>query len=150
LGPEHPNTLGSMNRLALTMYEQGDFKGARRLQEATLAVQRRVLGSEHPDTLTTMDNLSNILHRQGDLVEARKLQKEVLEVSRRDLGPLHPATSRSAWNLFWTLKDLGERGEASTVLERDLLWLLDRAPATLGADQRQIRELVARVVKEND
>ncbi len=26
--------------------------------------------------------------------------------------------------------------------ERDLLWLLDRDPATLGADQRKIREYV--------
>ncbi len=34
-------------------------------------------------------------------------------------------------------------------LERDLFWLLDRDPATLGADQRQIREYVAGVVKDS-
>jgi hypothetical protein len=28
-------------------------------------------------------------------------------------------------------------------VERDLLWLLDRDPATLGANQHQIREMVA-------
>jgi hypothetical protein len=33
------------------------------------------------------------------------------------------------------------------VLERDLLWLLDRDPAKLGADQRKIRALVSDVVK---
>jgi hypothetical protein len=34
------------------------------------------------------------------------------------------------------------------VLERDLLWLLDRNPVTLGADQRKIREQVAQVAKK--
>jgi hypothetical protein len=57
-------------------------------------------------------------------------------------------TTISAWNLFRTLHDLGEREAARAVLERDLRWLLDRDPATLGADQRKIREYVAQVVKD--
>jgi hypothetical protein len=45
---------------------------------------------------------------------------------------------------------LGEEQAARAVLEHDLLWLLDRDPATLGADQRKIREYVAQVVKESE
>jgi hypothetical protein len=61
--------------------------------------------------------------------------------------PEHPSTTVSAWNLFLTLRDLGERSAARAVLERDLLWLIDRDPATLGAGQRKIREMVAEAVK---
>ena len=48
-----------------------------------------------------------------------------------------------------SVSGLGEHAAARDVLERDLLWLLDRDPATLGADQRQAREYVAQVVRDN-
>src|SRR5664280_2623321 len=48
-----------------------------------------------------------------------------------------------------TLHNLGEREAARAVLEHDLLWLLDRDPATLGADQREAREYVAQAVKKS-
>ncbi len=149
LGPEHPETLASMNNLADTMRARGELAGARKLQEETLAICRRVLGPEHTDAARSMNNLALTLSAQGDLAGARKLQEEVLDIWRRVLGPERPNTSISAWNLFRTLEDLGEREAARAVLERDLLWLLDRDPATLGADQRQIREYVARQVKKN-
>jgi hypothetical protein len=73
----------------------------------------------------------------------------VLDIRRRVLGPEHPDTSASAWWLCFTLHDLGEHNSARAVLQRDLLWLLDRNPATLGAMQRKIREYVAEVVKQS-
>jgi Tetratricopeptide repeat len=94
--------------------------------------------------------LAETLRAQGDTAGARRLQEEVLEIRRRTLGPEHPDTSISAWNLFRTLHDLGEREAARAVLERDLLWLLDRDSATLGADQRKIREMGAQEVKKVD
>ena len=148
LGSEHPGTLQSMGNLAATLRAQGDLAGARKLNEEVLVVRIRVLGPEHPDALA-MNNLAGTLSSQGDLVGARKVQEETMKIRRRVLGPEHPGTSRSAWNLFCTLRDLGEKDAASAVLERDLLWLLDRNPATLGADQRKIREYVAQLVKKS-
>jgi hypothetical protein len=150
LGPEHPYTLTSMSNLGCTLWSQGDLVGARKLQEETLIIQRRVLGPEHPSTLASMNNLANTLQAQGDLSEARKLQEETLPIKSRVLGPQHPDTSITAWGLLRTLYALGEREAARAVLERDLRWLLDRDPATFGADQRKIRELVAHAVKELD
>src|SRR5271157_2796680 len=149
LRPEHPDTLTSMNNLAETHRAQGEMKGARKLQEETLGIRRRVLGPEHPDTLTSMNNLSVTLDAMGELAAEWKLQEEVLDIRRRVLGPKHPKTSTSAWNLFRTLHDLNERAAARAVLESDLLWLLDRDPTTLGADQRKIREYVAEEVKKS-
>ncbi len=148
-GPEHPSTLTSMNNLGLTLRAQGDSRGARRLHEDTLALRRRVLGPEHPDTLSSMNNLAITLQDQGDLAGVRKLQEETLLLIGRVLGPEHPHTSISAWNLFLTLYSLGEAAAARGVLNRNLLWLLDRDPATLGANQRNIREHVAQTVKDD-
>ena len=149
LGPEHPNTLTSMNNLAETLRAQGDLPGARELHEEALAVRRRVMGPEHPNTLTSMNNLSLTLDSMGELATARELQEEALAIQRRVLGPEHPDTTNSAWNLFRTLQDLGEAVAARAVLERDLLWLLDRDPATFGAVHRKLREYVARAVKSS-
>jgi len=93
--------------------------------------------------------------RQGRTSCTKKLSKFVdeyektLEIRRRVLGAEHPDTSASAWNLFVSLHKLDERAAARAVLERDLLWLLDRDPATFGADQRRIRGEVAEAVKES-
>ena len=50
-----------MSNLAETLCAQGDLAGARKLQEETLAIRRRVLGPEHPATLTSMNNLAETL-----------------------------------------------------------------------------------------
>jgi tetratricopeptide (TPR) repeat protein len=145
LGSEHPSTLKSMNNLAETLRAQGDLDGARKIGEEVLEIMRRVLGEEHPSTLTSMNNLALTLLDQGELERARKIQEEVLEIRRRILGSEHPSTSISAWNLFATFHELGDSDSAGTVLETDLLWLLDRDPASLGADQRRIREMVSQI-----
>jgi len=92
-----------------------------------------------------MNNLATTFHEQGELERVREIQEEVLETSRRALGNEHLDTSRSAWNLFTILRDMSDSARAGTVLETDLLWLLDRDPASLGADQRRIRELVSQI-----
>ena len=60
LGDDHPNTLTSMNNLALTRLVLGDLQGACELHEQTLAARRRVLGDDHPNTLTSIHNLAEI------------------------------------------------------------------------------------------
>ncbi|NIA12175.1 MAG: tetratricopeptide repeat protein, partial [Nitrospiraceae bacterium] len=94
------------------------------------------------DTLTSMGNLALTLQDQGDLAGAREIQEEVLETTWRVLGSEHPSTSISAWNLFSTYVAMGDSVGARTVLETDLLWLRDRDPASLGADQQKIREMI--------
>ncbi len=120
LGPEHPDTLTSMNNLADTLGKQGDLAGARKLQEETLAIERRVLGPEHPDTLTSMNNLADTLGKQGDLAGARKLQEETLDIRRRVLGPEHPDTLLSMNNLAETLSSQGDLAGARKLQQKTL------------------------------
>ena len=120
LGDEHPETLTSMNNLALTLWNQGDLAGARKLQEQVLDARRRVLGEEHPTTLISMDNLALTLGNQGDLAGARRLQERVLEVHRRVLGEEHVQTLTTMSNLASTLWNQGDLAGARMLQERVL------------------------------
>ena len=142
LGSDHPDTITSMSNLAETLRAQGDLAGGREIQEQVLEIRRRILGDEHPSTLTSMGNLALTLQAQGDLAGGREIQEQVLEIRWRVLGSEHPDTCRSAWNLFSTYIAMGDSVGARTVLETDLIWLRDRDPASLGADQQKIREMI--------
>jgi tetratricopeptide (TPR) repeat protein len=150
LGAEHPDTLTSVNNLAETLRAQGELEGARKIQEQVLEIMQRVLGAEHPDTLTSMNNLAATLQAQGELEGAQKIQEQVLEIRRRVLGAEHPNTSTSAWNLLNTMSEMDDVDESKKILENDLVWLLDRDPESLGAYQRQIREMIIRMLQEAD
>jgi hypothetical protein len=150
LGEEHLNTLTAMNNLAGTLRQQNDISGARRLLEHVLEVCTNVFGEEHLNTLTAMNNLAETLWQQDDINGALTLEEHVLEVCASVLGEGHPYTSRSAWNLYLTLKGLNQIDTARFLLHNHLLWLLDREPQTLGADQRQIREDLAQALSQKN
>ncbi|CAK0820165.1 unnamed protein product [Prorocentrum cordatum] len=69
LGDRHPDTLTSVNDLAMRLQAQGDLAGAEPLlREAlqpllreALQARREVLGDGHPDTLTSANNLARLL-----------------------------------------------------------------------------------------
>ena len=58
LGPNHPDTLTSMNNLALAYKDAGNFNEALPLYEETLEKRKARLDPDHPDTLTSMNNLA--------------------------------------------------------------------------------------------
>ncbi|PVH67751.1 hypothetical protein DL98DRAFT_442843, partial [Cadophora sp. DSE1049] len=126
LGPEHPDTLTSMNNLACLFEDQGKYEAAEPLYEETLRLnekvfgqehpdtllsmnnlaslfesqgKQKVLGEEHPDTLTSMNNLANILESQGKYEAAKPLYQETLLLRQKILGEEHPDTLTSMNNL---------------------------------------------------
>src|SRR5713226_997524 len=111
LGPEHPDTLTSMNDLALDLDDSGHYAEAEKLEREALDISRRVLGPEHPDTLMLMSNLANTLWQEGHYPEAEKLNRETLGIQRRVLGPEHPGTLRSMNNLATDLDDSDAEAE---------------------------------------
>ncbi|MBS4097374.1 MAG: tetratricopeptide repeat protein [Sulfuricella sp.] len=120
LGEVHPDTLAAMGRLAETRRAQGDFLGARALQEKALDISLRVLGKEHPTTLTVMNNLASTLSAQGDLPGARILEEKALDISRHVLGVEHPDTLASMNNLAVTLQEQGDLSGARALQENAL------------------------------
>jgi hypothetical protein len=57
-GPDHPDTLMSMNNLAVSYRDAGRHAEALKLHEETLPLRRAKLGRDHPDTLWSMNNLA--------------------------------------------------------------------------------------------
>ncbi|GLA16885.1 hypothetical protein AnigIFM62618_003989 [Aspergillus niger] len=108
LGPEHPDTLTSMNNLASTYSYQGRWKEAEELQVQVMELCKRVLGPEHPNTLSSMNNLASTYSDQGRWEEAEELEVQVMELRKRVLGPQHPDTLTSMSNLAFTWKGQGK------------------------------------------
>lgn len=65
LGASHPDTITSMSNLASTLWNQGRFKEAEKLETEALKLSEDKLGPNHPDTLTTISNLTVTYWKQG-------------------------------------------------------------------------------------
>ena len=81
LGEEHPDTLDSMNNLALSTRSKASMRRPSHCSPGP-GGRRRVLGEEHPETLTTMNNLAELYVNQGKYAQAEPLYTKVLEVRR--------------------------------------------------------------------
>ena len=81
LGPDHPDTAGSLNNLAGLLESKGDYAGAEPLYRRALAIAEKVLGPNHPNTAMALDNLAGLLEcegrlcRRGALVPARPVHR---------------------------------------------------------------------------
>jgi tetratricopeptide (TPR) repeat protein len=85
LGPEHPDTLWTVNKLAMICYDQGRYEEAEALFGRALASNEKLLGSEHPDTLWTVNILAENYRMQGRYKEAETLLERAL-AGRSDLS----------------------------------------------------------------
>ena len=63
LGPEHPDTLTSVNNLAFLYRSQGRYAEAEPLYQRALAGMERVLGKDHPNTKVVRENLKRLRAR---------------------------------------------------------------------------------------
>ena len=79
LGPEHRDTLMSMNNLANMLFVEGRYDEAEKLQRDTLDIQRRVLGPDHPDAAMSTYNLGGIALQKGKPDEALSLLRNAVD-----------------------------------------------------------------------
>ena len=118
LGHEHPDTLTSINNLALVLTRQGKYEEAEAMNRQTLARYEEVLGHEHPFTLTSMGNLAGVLDRQGKYEEAEAMHRQTLARSEKVLGPEHPDTLTSVYCLAYLLTHRRRYNESLALYER--------------------------------
>jgi serine/threonine protein kinase/tetratricopeptide (TPR) repeat protein len=120
LGPDHPDTLDTMSKLAVAYRDAGRLADALPLFEETLRLTKDKLGHDHPGTLTSMNNLAMGYRDTGRLAEAVPLHEESLRVTRSKLGPDHPETLSTMNNLAVTYRFAGRLSEALPLLEETL------------------------------
>jgi tetratricopeptide (TPR) repeat protein len=120
LGPDHPDTLTSMDNLALLYRERGRYDEAEPLFLQALEARRRTLGADHADTLASINNLAGLYRDRGRYDETERLLKQALEGFRRTLGADHPHTLTSMDNLGVLFLERGRYGEAEPLLQQAL------------------------------
>ena len=115
LGPDHPDTLTSVNDLADAYRVQSAYAQAEPLVINVLDTRRRVFGGDHPATLSSMNDLANLYLDEGKYAQADPLLTKALEVQRRVLGPDHPDTLATMHDLAQAHFDEGQFGPAESL-----------------------------------
>jgi tetratricopeptide (TPR) repeat protein len=117
LGPEHPETLRSMNNLANSYANLSRQTEVLKLYGAVLESQQRVLPMDHPDTLTSMNHLAITYAEMNRQDEALKLLEEVLKIRQRVLPKDHLDTLSSMNNLALCYANLSRLADALKLYE---------------------------------
>jgi nephrocystin-3 len=146
LGPEHPESLGSLNNLGNLLSDKGDYDGAEALYRRALYSYEKALGLDHTDTLSTANNLGTTLFEKGDYQKTNTINSPTVEIEmigpelpgmlnsvkaelltrsvfvRREklLGLEHPKTLSSACSLGTLLKQKGDYDGAEALYRRAL------------------------------
>ena len=133
LGPDHPDTLGSMHNLALCYSVTGRPLDALKLYQDTLALNRAKLGPDHPSTLLSMHNLAVCYRDVARHAEAATLLEQALALWKVKLGPDHPRTISSMGRLAECYEALGRHAD-QVELRKEILALVK---ARSGPDDRE-------------
>src|SRR5262249_17901706 len=140
-GPDHPDTLSSMNNLAACYQATGKLDRALPLLEKALELSKAKLGHDHPDTRTIMNNLAMGYLDAGKLDRALPLLAQTLERQKAKRGPDHPSTLRTMDNLAGCYLATGKLDRALPLYET----ALELTKARLGPDHPDVRALEAQV-----
>jgi non-specific serine/threonine protein kinase/serine/threonine-protein kinase len=135
LGISHPDTLSTMNSLALSYTDLGRHPEALKLNEETLELRIATLGPEHVETLTSMNNLANSYSALGRNDDALTLREKTFALQKATLGIDHPNTLRTMGNLSNSYSVFQRHTEAieldEETLRRRIATLGDSHPDTL-------------------
>jgi eukaryotic-like serine/threonine-protein kinase len=130
LGPDHPDTLMSINNLALAYHRDGQFAKALPLYQESLAKTKAKFGPDHARTLNGMNNLAGVYESAGHLAKALPLLEEVFQKRKAALGPDHPDTLGAMHNLAYAYHQDGQLARALPMFEEALA----KRTAALGPD----------------
>jgi serine/threonine protein kinase/tetratricopeptide (TPR) repeat protein len=128
LGPDHVNTIRSMNNLAMSYLALGRPADALRLNREALAHARAKLGPDDPDTLSSLFGAANGYHALGRDAEALPLFEEGLA---RQIATAGADNIDALWGVVDVANcyfGLGRYGDAIKLLED----ALPREKAVLG------------------
>jgi tetratricopeptide (TPR) repeat protein len=92
LGDRHPDTLTSVNNLALVLQYQGKYDEAEKLSRRALEGTEKKLGAQHPDTLVSVHCLVALLRQQKRYEEAWDFYQRACDGFTENLGAHHPTT----------------------------------------------------------
>ena len=99
LGPDHPDTLTSLNALANVYWYLRRWPDAEPLYKRVLSARTRLFGPNDRATLTTAWDLASLFAEDKRLNEAEALQRQTFEAQRQAFGEEDPDTVNSLGSL---------------------------------------------------
>jgi tetratricopeptide (TPR) repeat protein len=144
LGPEHPDTLTSLNNLANSYAALGRLDEALKLREEALALWKAKLGPDHPATLWSMGNLAESLIRHDRWSEAMAILDDCLR--RVEGKAVDPRLVASVLEL--RLRAFAKQRDASGCRQAAAMWeRLDRKDADSLYGAACLRAITAAVFR---
>jgi tetratricopeptide (TPR) repeat protein len=116
LGPDHPDTLIALDKLAVGYHAAGRIDAALPLFEEAWRQRKAKLGPDHADTLKALDNLAVGYSSAKRLDRSVPLCEEALKLREQKLGRDHPDTLQMVANLGVSYRDAGRLSEALPLL----------------------------------
>ena len=124
LGAEHPDTLASVNGLALLLLDMGRFDEAEPLRRRSMEGMRKTLGQIHPSTANSVAGYAiGLMHLKRD-DEAVAHAREALEIWQRSGNPEDSRSGKAHWMLGSVTARLGDAADAKQHLKEALRLLL--------------------------
>eukprot|EP01042_Synura_sphagnicola_P000244 gene244-252_t len=120
LEEDHPDTLTSMNSLAVLYKSKKDYDSALPLYLWCLHMRKQKLGEDHPDTLDTMNNLAGLYKSKKDYDSALSLYLQCLKLRMKTLGEDHLDTITTMNNLAAFYKSKGDYTSALPLYQQCL------------------------------
>jgi serine/threonine-protein kinase len=99
LGPDHPETIITLNNMAGVRYWKGDLAGAEADLRQVVSSWRQTLGPEHQNTVQAMSSLGAVLRDQGKFAEAEPMVRAALAIRRKLFGSSHQHVAQSLGHL---------------------------------------------------
>jgi tetratricopeptide (TPR) repeat protein len=130
LGKDHPDTLSTVNKMAVMFQSQGDYGKALEWYQRALEGYEKTLGKEHPSTLGTVNNIAVVFKNQGDYGKALEWYQRALDGYEKMLGKDHPDTLSTVHNMAIVFQSQGDYGKALEWYQR----ALDIREKTLGKE----------------
>lgn len=112
LGPDHLDTLASLDHLGLLYGRLGRRDDQARLYHQVLSGYRRVVGDRDARTFNALSSLGANYNARGDLETAERYFRQALDGQRDILGDEHPQTLITAHSLGYMLSLQGRHEDA--------------------------------------
>lgn len=134
LGPEDPQTLGSMGDLATDYRVEGRYAESEALDRQVFEAEKRVLGAEDVSTLYTLDALGQVECMEGKFADAERNLSQAAGGDRRTLGRTNQFTIESEVHLAMAYQFQGKFPQAEALLqEADAAAKSNQDPDGIGA-----------------
>jgi serine/threonine protein kinase len=136
LGPNHADTLTSMENLGKAYSWAGQDADAIAVYQQLLENRRARLGPNDPETLASMTDLARAYHEAGLWDKSTPLLEQVYEKQSAICGPAHADTVETMHELAWSYLDVDRITESIALHEKALGWL--KATNVAGQPPRNV------------